>query len=224
MESVQPFLDTSTPNLPVRGFLHRPDAPTGDCLILTHGAGSNCRTPLLVTLAEAFCAAGLTVLRCDLTFRQLRPTGPPPRGSAERDQAGLRAAVSAMQSETKGRIFLGGHSYGGRQASLLAASDPTPVAALLLLSFPLHPPQRPTELRSKHFPDLHTPALFVHGERDGFATQAEMEAALQLIPARTHLLPVPAAGHELLGARNRRELPPQVVSEFLAFTDPTNAS
>ncbi len=143
MESVQPFLDTSTPDLPVRGFLHRPDAPTGDCLILTHGAGSNCRTPLLVALAEAFCAAGLTVLRCDLPFRQSRPTGPPPRGSAERDQAGLRAAVSAMQSETKGRIFLGGHSYGGRQASLLAASDPTPVAALLLLSFPLHPPQTP---------------------------------------------------------------------------------
>jgi hypothetical protein len=220
----EPFLDASTPDLPVRGFLHRPDAPTGDCLILTHGAGSNCRTPLLVAVAEAFCASGLTVLRCDLLFRQLRPTGPPPPRSAERDQAGLRAAVSAMRSKTKGRIFLGGHSYGGRQASLLAASDPTLVSALLLLSFPLHPPQRPTELRSKHFPNLKTPALFVHGERDGFATQAEMEAALQLIPARTQLLPVPAAGHELLSARNRRELPPQIVSEFLAFTDPTNAS
>lgn len=224
MPSPEPFLDTSTPDLAVRGFLHRPDAPTGDCLILTHGAGSNCRTPLLVALAEAFCASGLVVLRCDLPFRQSRPTGPPPRGSAERDQAGLRAAVSSMRSKTKGRIFLGGHSYGGRQASLLAASDPTPVAALLLLSFPLHPPQRPTELRSKHFPNLQTPALFVHGERDGFATQAEMEAALQLIPARTQLLHVPAAGHELLSARNRRELPSQIVSEFLAFTDPTNAS
>ena len=124
----------------------------------------------------------------------------------------------------EGRIFLGGHSYGGRQASLLATSDPTLVAALLLLSFPLHPPQRPIELRSKHFPNLQTPALFVHGERDGFATQAEMELALQLIPARTQLISVPAAGHELLSARNRRELPSQILSEFLAFTDSTNAS
>lgn len=217
MPSPEPFLDTSTPDLPVRGFVHRPDAPHGDCLILAHGAGSNCRTPLLVALADAFCASGLTVLRCDLAFRQSRPTGPPPRGSAERDQAGLRAAVIAMRREITGRIFLGGHSYGGRQASLLAASDPTLVAALLLLSFPLHPPQRPTELRSKHFPELKTAALFVHGERDGFGTDAEMRTALALIPARTQLLPVPGAGHELLSVRNRRALPQEVVEAFLSF-------
>lgn len=237
MPSAEAFLDTSSPDLSVRGFLHRPDAPTGDCLILTHGAGSNCRTPLLVALADAFCASGLTVLRCDLAFRQSRPTGPPPRGSAKRDQAGLGAAVSAMRRELgapglvtgvpgdrssslrcEGRTFLGGHSYGGRQASILAASDPTLVAALLLLSFPLHPPDRPTQLRSGHFPDLKTPALFIHGARDGFATRAEIEAALQLIPARTQLLSVPSAGHELLSVRNRRDFPPQVVGAFLAFT------
>lgn len=237
MALAKPFLDTSTLDLPVRGFLHRPDTPNGDCLILTHGAGSNCRTPLLVALAEAFCALGLTVLRCDLAFRQSRPTGPPPRDSTECDQAGLRAAVIAMQRElgnpepvtgvtsdrssslgSESRIFLGGHSYGGRQASLLAASDPTLVAALLLLSFPLHPPDRPTQLRSSHFPELKTPALFAHGTRDGFATLAEIETALQLISARTQLLSIPGAGHELLSVRNRRELPPQIVSEFLSFT------
>jgi len=253
----QPFWDTATPDLPVRGFLHRPDAPNHDALILTHGAGSNCRTPLLVALADAFCASGFTILRCDLPFRQSRPTGPPPRGSAERDQAGLRAAVTALHCEMKKlgapgpgspqtdhrlwggdlasgtwegsqlatdlkqqkspRIFLGGHSYGGRQASILAASDPALVAALLLLSFPLHPPQRPEELRSKHFPHLQTPALFVHGARDGFGSIEEMETALRLIPARTQLLPIDSAGHELLGVRNRRELPQLVVSAFLSL-------
>lgn len=220
----EPFLDTSITDLPVRGFLHRPDAPTGDCLILTHGAGSNCRTPLLVALADEFCASGLTVLRCDLSFRQSRPTGPPPRGSAERDQAGLRAAVIAMRRDGKGGIFLGGHSYGGRQVSMLAASDPALAEALLLLSFPLHPPQRPDALRSKHFPDLKTPALFVHGARDGFGSAEEMETALHLIPARTHLLPVPGAGHELLSLRNRRQLPPQIVSAFLSLAHPSPAS
>jgi len=218
MPASESFLDT-TVDPPVRGFLHRPEAPSGEALILTHGAGSNCRTPLLVALAETFCASGLTVLRCDLAFRQSRPTGPPPRGSAERDQAGLRAAVAAMRRQTEGRIFLGGHSYGGRQASILAASDPALVAALLLLSFPLHPPQRPEELRSKHFPDLRTPALFVHGARDGFGSYDEMKQALRLVTARTQLLSVSGAGHELFSVRNRRELPPQIVSAFLSFVD-----
>ncbi len=109
-------------------------------------------------------------LRYDLSFRQSRPHGPPPRGSAERDQQGLRTTVTSMRQQTSGRIFLGGHSYGGRQASILSASEPGLVDCLLLLSYPLHPPQRPTELRTAHFPNLRTPALFLSGTRDGFAT------------------------------------------------------
>jgi predicted alpha/beta-hydrolase family hydrolase len=66
-------------------------------MILTHGAGANCQTLLLTTLADAFCAAGLTVLRCDLPFRHSRPNGPPPRGSAERDQAGLRLVTGGHE-------------------------------------------------------------------------------------------------------------------------------
>src|SRR3984885_697811 len=151
MQSFDEFIDTSNNAAPVRGFLHRPAVPGTDCLILTHGAGANCRSLLLTTLADAFRTAGLTVLRCDLPFRQSRPHGPPPRGSAERDQEGLRAAVTSMRQVTKGKIFLGGHSYGGRQASILAANEPGLVERLLLLSYPLHPPKRPAELRTKHF-------------------------------------------------------------------------
>jgi predicted alpha/beta-hydrolase family hydrolase len=217
---LEPYLDASTPDAPVRGFLHRAAASNADCLILTHGAGANCQAPLLMALAEAFCAAGVTVLRCDLPFRQSRRTGPPPRGSAERDQAGLRAAVVAMRRETAGRIFLGGHSYGGRQASMLVADDPAlpaQVGALLLLSYPLHPPKRPDQLRTSHFAEIKTPALFVHGARDGFATHAEMESALRLISAHTQLLEIPSAGHELMSARNRTELPQLIKTAFRAF-------
>ncbi len=203
---------------PVRGYLHVPARSSHDGLILTHGAGANCQAPLLVALANALSDCGLTVLRCDLPFRQLRPHGPPPRGSAERDQQGLRAAIEAIKGQVPGRVFLGGHSYGGRQASILAASDPGLADALLLLSYPLHPPKSPAQLRTAHFPDLRTPALFVHGTRDGFATIDEITAALKLIPARTQLLPVEAAGHELLTPRNRAELPQLVASAFAAFT------
>jgi predicted alpha/beta-hydrolase family hydrolase len=208
------FMDSSPNEESVYGFLHQPIAPNGDGLILTHGAGANCESPLLVALASVFCDAGLTVLRCDLPFRQSRPHGPPPRGSAERDQQGLRAAVASLRRQTSGRIFLGGHSYGGRQASMLAAAEPGLVDRLLLLSYPLHPPNRPSELRTGHFPLLETPALFVHGTKDGFGSIDEMTAALKLIPARTELLPVPGAGHELLTKQNRDELPSTVVEAF----------
>lgn len=211
------FRDDSVKDAPVRGFLHRATAARADGLVLTHGAGANCQSPLLRALAEAFCAAGVTVLRCDLPFRQARPHGPPMRGKAEQDQEGLRAAVAALHRETPGRIFLGGHSYGGRQASMLAAATPRLVEGLLLLSYPLHPPQKPQELRIKHFPSLETPALFVSGERDGFGAQGELESALKVIPARTELMMVPAAGHELMTTRNRATLPATIVEIFLQF-------
>jgi predicted alpha/beta-hydrolase family hydrolase len=218
MGNSEGFRDDSVRDAPVRGFLHRAAGADADCLVLTHGAGANCQTPLLKALAEAFCAAGITVLRCDLPFRQARPHGPPMRGAGERDQEGLRAAVDAMRRESAGRIFLGGHSYGGRQASLLAAGVPELVEGLLLLSYPLHPPKRPDQMRTAHFPSLQTPALFVSGERDGFGSNAEMEAALKLIPARGELLMVPGAGHELMTAKNRAELPARVTSAFLGFS------
>jgi hypothetical protein len=219
MTHVGEFLEMSPENVPVQGFLHTAPNSAGDALVLTHGAGSNCRSPLLVALANAFSASGITVLRCDLPFRQLRPTGPPPRGSAQRDQQGLRAAVACMRRLTPGQVYLGGHSYGGRQASMLAANEPGLVEALLLLSYPLHPPKRPDDLRTAHFPHLRTPALFLHGTADGFGTVAEMEAAAKLIPTRAELIPVQGAGHELLTRRNREELPGLCVERFRAFAD-----
>jgi hypothetical protein len=224
MNEIREFLDRSAENVTVRGFLHTAPHADADGLVLTHGAGSSCKSPLLVALAHAFCASGLNVLRCDLPFRQSRPHGPPPRGSAEQDQKGLRAAVGCMRRLTPGRVSLGGHSYGGRQASMLAASEPDLVEHLLLLSYPLHPPRRPEELRTAHFPRLQTPALFVHGACDGFGTLAEMEAALQLIPARTELVSIPSAGHELLTKRNCEELPRLCVERFNRSLAPDGAS
>jgi len=216
MPTVQEFHDTSGGEA-VRGFLHMPDTAAPNTLVLTHSAGSNCRAPLLVAVAEAFAATGLAVLRCDLPFRQARATGPPLR-TAMRDQAGLRAAVETMRRHThSNRIFLGGHSYGGRMASMLAADEAGLVDALLLLSYPLHPPKRPQQMRTHHFPHLETPALFVSGTHDGFGSIPELASALPLIPARTRLLPVEGAGHELLSKRNEADLPRAVVEAFLAF-------
>jgi hypothetical protein len=134
--------------------------------------------------------------------------------TAEKDQAGLKAAVAFLRTETSGPAFLGGHSYGGRQATMLAAGHAGLAEGLLLLSYPLHPPERPDQMRTQHFPDLRTPSLFVHGAKDGFGSIAEMEAALKLIPASTELMPVPGAGHELISKKNRDDITKQVVEAF----------
>jgi uncharacterized protein len=201
----------------VRGFVHEPPQPNGAGLVLTHGAGANCQSKLLVALAGAFADAGCLVLRCDLPFRQSRPHGPPFPDMAARDREGLRRAVDVLRSKTHGHIFLGGHSYGGRQSSMLAAEQPQLAAGLLLLSYPLHPPRKPAELRTAHFPQLKTPSLFVHGGRDPFGSHDEMRAALTLSPAKTLLMEVEGAGHELLGKKAEENLPSRIVQAFQEF-------
>jgi uncharacterized protein len=184
----------------VRGRLHQASG-AGDGMVLTHGAGGNCEAPLLIAIAEAFQSAGVTVLRCNLPFRQRRPAGPPRPSDAAADRAGLKSAVASLRTMVSGRIALAGVSYGGRQASMLAADEPEFVDALMLLSYPLHPPGKPAEFRTAHFPDLRTRALFVQGSRDPFGSIPELEASLRAIPAPHALIVVEGAGHELKRGR-----------------------
>lgn len=194
------------------GFLHHPAGPPQDGMVLTHGAGSNCQAPLLVSVADAFAFAGLTILRCNLPFRQQRPYGPPFPAQAAEDRRGLAEAIAELRRLVPGQIFLGGHSYGGRQASILAAEQPGLAGRLLLLSYPLHPPKKPQQLRTAHFPDLRTPALFVQGTKDPFGTVEEIRAAVGLIPASTSLSIVEQAGHDL--NRGRFDIARLIVEPF----------
>jgi predicted alpha/beta-hydrolase family hydrolase len=183
-------------------------------LLLTHGAGSNRNAPLLVALANAFSEHQVEVLRYDLPFRQERPHGPPRPGDAARDREGLREQILKLREKHPGQVWLGGHSYGGRQASLLAAETPGLADRLLLLSYPLHPPRKPEQLRTAHFPKLQTPALFVHGSRDPFGSIEELKNAIALIPAPVELLEMEGAGHDL--GRDPSNAAKQTVSAFLA--------
>ena len=194
--AVERFVD-DTGDVPVRGALHRPTSPGVDVLVLTHGAGGDHEAPVLRAVAEAFATRRTTVLRCDLPFRQARSKGPPAPEGAARDRAGLRRAVELMRARCPGRVLLGGASYGGRQATLLVAEQPGLVDGLLLLAYPLHAPGRPEAPRAEHFPKIRTPALFVHGTRDPFATIEELDAARAAVAAPTALLRVEDAGHDL---------------------------
>jgi len=166
----------------------------------------------MVAVAAAFAEAGWLALRIDLPFRQARRYGPPV-GSQARDREGIRQAASAL-SELAPRVplHLAGHSYGGRMSAMLAAEDPSVAQARLLLSYPLHPTAQPAKLRTEHFPNLRTPALFVHGTRDSFGSIIAIDAAIRLIPARTRLIPVEGAGHGL-----PPKLAPQIATWFSDF-------
>jgi predicted alpha/beta-hydrolase family hydrolase len=196
----------------ISGYLHLPATPTGQALVITHGAGGNAAAPLLVKVAAAFAAVGITVLRFDLPFRQRRPKGPPSPARAVQDRINICDAANAMRARGYSWVFAGGQSYGGRQTSMLAAEKPDCIDGLLLLSYPLHPPGK-TQTRTAHFPAIHTPALFVQGTRDPFGTPDEIREAIALIPARPVFSPVDQAGHDLKAGKF--DIPALIVEPFL---------
>jgi len=215
--TVERVVDLSDSDAPVKGMLHREAGSSGNSLVLTHGASGNSNTALLVALADAIAQQGINVLRCDLPYRQRKPGGPPSPGDASRDQQGLKRAVTLMKQQFSGRAFLGGSSYGGRQASLLAASEPHMVAGLLLLSYPLHPPGKPQQLRTQHFPGLTTPSLFVSGTRDAFGSIEELQAAIKLIAAKTKLVAVEGAAHGLNDKKKQDQFVNLITDSFRKF-------
>jgi hypothetical protein len=137
------------------------------------------------------------VLRYDLPFRVARASGPPFPAEAARDREGIARAVAALRERVKWRVFAGGHSYGGRQTAMIASERPRLADALLLLSYPLHPPRKPDQTRTAFFPEWRTPALFVHGTRDPFGTVEELCGAMERIPALVDLLVVEGGSHDL---------------------------
>lgn len=194
------LLDTDT----VRGALHVPAGPVRGAIALTHGAGSTCDATVLQRLCARFAEHGLLALRYDLPFRRRHRKGPPQPARATEDRAAIAATAAMLRARAAGPLLLGGVSYGGRQTSLLLAGQPdgtepaTPaVAALLLVSYPLHPPGKPEKSRTEHLPRLPVPTVFVHGTGDPFGTVAELDRARALIPAATVLVEVAGAGHDL---------------------------
>lgn len=202
----------------VHGYLQLPAESNGGGIVLTHGAGSNCQAKLLIGVSEALAARGFTVLRFDLPFRVARAAGPPRPGDAARDREGIRRAASLLKAINGGRLFAGGHSYGGRQASMALAEWPEVAEGLLLLSYPLHPPKKPQQLRTKHFPELSRPAFFVHGTRDPFGSVSEIESALKLIPGRHGLFAVEGASHDLTVKKSATDVLAEIAERFTSFT------
>ncbi len=146
-------------------------------LLIAPGAGANRDQSTLVALDEAASGIGFDVVRMDFPYRKAgrkSPDRPPVLLQAVTEEAG------AMTHRCRG-LVLGGRSMGGRICSMAVAGGVESVG-LLLVSYPLHPPGRPQQLRTEHFPDLSVPCLFISGTKDAFASPAELEEATALIP------------------------------------------
>ncbi|HLG67222.1 MAG TPA: alpha/beta family hydrolase [Acidimicrobiales bacterium] len=154
-------------------------APAG--IVLTPGAGSGRDHPALVAIEEALAPRGITTRRVDFPYRlagRRAPDRPAVLVAAVREAAAELAASLGVGTE---QIALGGRSMGGRMCSV-AVAEGLPAAALVLISYPLHPPGRPDRLRTEHFGELRVPCLFVSGTRDAFGSPAKIERAAAAIP------------------------------------------
>jgi predicted alpha/beta-hydrolase family hydrolase len=168
----------------------------GDALLaLTHGAGGTMDTPSLCAVAEAMAARGVAVVRFNLPYVEAGRRTP---GPAARDEACWRAVAEQLRGRAR-HVVLGGRSYGGRMASRVAAAG-APCAGLVFLAYPLHPPGKPTELRSAHLGSIAVPMLFVQGTRDAFAEPALLDRTVAALPRATlHRVAGADHGHKVRG-------------------------
>ena len=191
-------------------------------LVLAHGAGAGQQSAFLVEFAQAMISRGIGVVTFDFPYMRRGARAPDRPAVLEETWRIVLRHVLGERPEAAGRVVIGGKSMGGRIASqVLAAPIPAAgddaardlrvhVAGLVLLGYPLHPPNQPARLRTAHLPALATPTLVVQGERDEFGTEHEVRQAFAVVPAHVDWLIVPGGDHSFRarGARRAAELTP----------------
>jgi len=155
---------------------------------IAHGASGSAAS--MAGHVRGLIARGIDARAIDLPLKKAEAAVPAFRAIVpdRPDEAGAKGS----------RIAVGGQSYGGRVASLAAAEQTTDYAALVLFSFPLHPPGAPdrAEERTAHFAAIRCPVLFLSGESDPFARVDLLRARLALI-RDAELVTYPGLGHTL---------------------------
>ncbi len=178
-----------------RGVSVYPTDKARAALILAHGAGAGQKSAFMVAAARALAARGIVTATFDFPYiaqgRKVPDKGPVLE-EAWRDAI---AQVSARPEFAGLPLFIGGKSMGGRIASQAAADRPLPIAGLVFLGYPLHPPGKPAQRRDAHLPNIRVPMLFVQGGRDAFGTADEIRALLPRLARSTELYEVDGGDH-----------------------------
>ncbi|MGZ8567212.1 MAG: alpha/beta hydrolase family protein [Actinomycetota bacterium] len=184
-------------------------APDAAALVVGHGAGSGMDHPFLVGFCQALADEGVATLRVNFPYMEAGRRSPGPAAQAE---AAFAAALGAAAARTRGSVFAGGKSYGGRIASMVAAGEggtetaaATPIAGLVFLGYPLHAPGHPEKVRDAHLYEIRIPMLFLRGTKDPFADDAALAPVLQRLGARARSVSFEDAGHSF--ERSRKDDP-----------------
>jgi len=169
-------------------------------VVLFPGAGSSASHASLVSLEEAL--SPLPVARIDFPYRRAGKSFPDKTPVlVECVRSEVRAFAEQLGVQTS-QLLIGGRSMGGRMCSMAVAdeTDPLDVAALVLMSYPLHPPKKPENLRTEHLPRINVLTLCISGTKDNFGSPEELESAFSVVPARVQWHWVQNGRHELAKA------------------------
>lgn len=162
-------------------------------LVLGHGAGAGMRHASLTSIAEALSRREIGTLRFQFPYMEgEQPRTDPPDVAIATILAALE---TARAREPDAPRFVGGHSFGGRMASLAASRHALDARGLVFCSFPLHTPRRPDAKRAAHLPGVRLPMLFLSGERDAMAERPLLEAVVQDLGPRARLHRLATADH-----------------------------
>jgi predicted alpha/beta-hydrolase family hydrolase len=142
-------------------------------VVLAHGAGSHMEHKTMLWLSEIARSAAAGVVRFNFAYRVLGKSMPDRMTVLMETYRAVIASVRERLSPA--RLFIGGHSMGGRVASMIAAEG-DPLDGVLLFGYPLHPPGRFDKLRDAHLPLIKCPVLQFSGTRDEFCRRDLMEA------------------------------------------------
>ena len=165
-----------------------------EALLLTPGAGGGADHRTLVDIEDAL-SGRLPVRRHDFAYRRAGQRAPPRAPSVVAELAGDLPRIAAEMGVSAEGLAIGGRSFGGRVCSM-AVADGARAAGLVLLSYPLHPPERPERLRTEHFNRIGVPCLFVSGTRDPFATPDELSEHTRAIGGPVTLAFVDGGRHD----------------------------
>lgn len=165
-------------------------------LILGHGAGAGQQSAFMVSFARALADRSVDVVTFNFPYIEQKRKIP---DRAPVLEACFRAVIERVRQEVPSAgdlLFIGGKSMGGRIATQVAAADAfLPIAGLVLLGYPLHPPGKHDQLRDKHLPAVRRPMLFVQGTRDAFGTPAELAPIFNAIAPRPTIRAIEGGDH-----------------------------
>ena len=190
MKSSELLVDVET-SASTTALVYTADRPASSVFILGHGAGAGQRSQFIIDFAGALAALGLDTITFNFLYTEQHRRIPDRLPRLQACFSRVIAVARERVASARRSLFIGGKSMGGRVATHVAADDKDlPIAGVILLGYPLHPPGRPQQLRDAHLSEVGRPMLFVQGSRDAFGVPSELRPILDRIspPPALHVV------------------------------------